>query len=538
MIEVWVESMEMKIFFSKLSYFGVTTVPLLLFFFSYEYVSAYKIQEIKRWYSRLWVIPIITLILVITNEYHGLIWSNISEIEGSAGKHAVLLYERGIWYFVYVFYSYCLTVWGTLHILSTMIKKKKLKEQFIIVIGIVTSFASNIMYTLRLTDADYTPASFSFLFICLAWALVNGFFEDRLAINEKIYEYIREGIMVIDDKLNIFSINSSAIDIFGLMEATSDELKIKHPSFWEIVERHTKQQGDFSFEIEITQQGIKRWYLTRAYLIKDRIWPNGWVVNLLDISEKKEHADALLQAKELAETANLAKSQFLANMSHEIRTPLNGITGFVKLLEYTDLDDEQQEYVRIINQSSDTLLSVIQDILDISKIESGLFTLDKEPFSLPTMFGNAKETFEAKAKEKGIELSLTLSEHIPPFVIGDGIRLQQVMLNLISNAVKFTEEGRIDISAGANYITEGQIQPCITVEDTGIGMEQKVLSTIFDNFMQVDTSSSRKYGGTGLGLSISKRIIEMMEGTITVKSAAGIGTTFYISVPLLVDYKY
>lgn len=252
-----------------------------------------------------------------------------------------------------------------------------------------------------------------------------------------------------------------------------------------------------------------------------------------DVSELKASQDALRTALDAAAEANRAKSDFLANMSHEIRTPMNAVIGMTELLRQTELTREQREYVDLVSQSAESLLGLLNDILDFSKIEARKLELERIPFSLRDTVGKSGQTLTLRAAEKGLEIACRIAPDIPDRLIGDPGRIRQILINLISNAIKFTERGEVavDVSVAEQDMGD-QLWLDFSVRDTGIGIPAEKQAAVLEAFTQVDASTTRRYGGTGLGLTISKQLVELMGGSLRLESEPGTGTTFSFTIRL------
>ncbi len=274
--------------------------------------------------------------------------------------------------------------------------------------------------------------------------------------------------------------------------------------------------------------------LSNAVIVMLFVVAVSWIAAALNRSDaiQKHVEEELRQAKVAAEDANKAKSEFLANMSHEIRTPMNGIIGMTELALLTPVTADQKEYLDTIKESGDALLTVINDILDFSKVEAGKLNLDEVDFNLPKRLGSAMRVLSARAHEKNLELIYDFDAAAPVWVTGDPDRLRQIIINLIGNAIKFTEHGEVALRVKSQAVDGEEQKKCLlhfTVSDTGIGIPPEKQRTIFDAFSQADNSTTRRFGGTGLGLTISSRLVGLMGGQIWVESEVGHGSTFHFT---------
>lgn len=293
----------------------------------------------------------------------------------------------------------------------------------------------------------------------------------------------------------------------------------------------------------IAKDGTERHIADSAAPIKDE---NGNITGVVlvfrDVTEEMEKQEEIIKSKEeaaVANAANIAKSQFLANMSHEIRTPMNGFLGMIQIIEMTELTKKQREYMEIVRTSSDALLKIINDILDYTKIEVGKMKLEKIVFHLRKVINDVASLFKLSAVGKGVILEVSIGSDVPENFIGDPFRLRQIISNLIGNAVKFTNEGRIDVFIRmAEVRNSAEVKLEFVVKDTGVGIPDDKRNILFKSFSQADDSNTRKYSGTGLGLAISKSLVELMEGEIWVESREGKGSSFYFTCMLeMVDME-
>ncbi len=310
------------------------------------------------------------------------------------------------------------------------------------------------------------------------------------------------------------------------------------------VEISTKELSEVNallrIELQKNKQIINNLINTAQILNKDFNF-NYENISAEELAEKISHLakeNLIIQekhkiAKLEAENANKAKSEFLANMSHELRTPLNAVIGYSDLLRMTELESSQKSYVELIHLSGNNLLSMINDVLDISKIEAGKLELETIQIDVIQLINEVKDILRFAAEQKGIELNFNIKENIPRWIIGDSIRLKQILINLVNNAIKFTNKGKVELSLIFNQSIENEIGLfTFSVQDTGIGITPEQKKKLFSKFSQADSSTTRKFGGTGLGLAISASLVEKMGSSIELDSESGKGSKFYFTLKL------
>jgi PAS domain S-box-containing protein len=349
------------------------------------------------------------------------------------------------------------------------------------------------------------------------------------AIDEVIFEFDHEGTF-----RNVWTTDESVLaqPKESLLGHRISELfgEKKSAPFFEAFRRVITSGRGESIEYSIPFPSEERWFLARVSPIYS---PDGSCRTVCmtsrDITIRKQGEDDLRSAKDAAEAASEAKSEFLANVSHEFRTPMNGILGMTDLVLDTEVTSEQREYLEMVKTSADSLLGLLNDILDFSKVDAGKMELAPAEFQFAADLGEILKVMQFRGNQKGLEISWHLDPRIPEMLVGDSLRLRQVIINLVGNAIKFTENGHVALDVSQENEAEDEVLLHFRIQDTGIGIPDNKQAVIFEAFTQADSSATRNYGGTGLGLAIASRLVTLMRGKIWVESKLGQGSTFHFT---------
>ncbi|TAK14054.1 MAG: hypothetical protein EPO35_09740 [Acidobacteria bacterium] len=489
--------------------------------------------------AALAVVPVLTQPLVLTNEFHHLIWRGYAIQPLGSLQLLVVDHGPGFW----VFNIYCLAVVGvgllSVAWLGLSARSMGAAQRIALLLAALLPAAGNLLYTLQigpLPGLDLTPLAFALSVVAVSQAIRGrGIVNIVLLARDTVLERLPEAVFVLNDQQHVVDANRSARSLAeangGFSTGTSLRTLLPFvPDDW---------QAGQSGEARIVQQsrdGVSRSYrLQGLSLQQDRGEAAGYVAMVADITAQQLINRRLEEAREAAEAASRAKSQFLANMSHEIRTPMNGVLGMAQLLQQEgSLDETARGYVDTILDSGTTLMGILNDILDIAKAESGKLTLEMSPVSPRAIVDEIMALYRPQAAAKGLTLEHHLSASLPATVMADGLRLRQILMNLVSNAIKFTSRGGVVIRADWITPDHALARPVLRLQviDTGIGIPAEQQHQIFASFTQVDSSVTRRFGGTGLGLAIVKQLAELMGGDVAVASEPGKGATFTVNLPL------
>ncbi|MDK3020836.1 hybrid sensor histidine kinase/response regulator [Pseudodonghicola flavimaris] len=525
-----------KVGWSLAAWPGITLLPIAWSFFIFDYTmnTGSGPKPVRRlFYIGL---PCAVAAIALTNSQTHLLYGTDTRLVDQGG-HAFVIFDHGPLFFavaagLYIFVTSALSV-----LVVAFFRARKIIRPFLGVLFVITAapLAANLGYVgwgFTFFDFDPTPFMFAIALIALSWLLLNNTMMDTAAQGRNLLFYAtRDPVIILDGDGRFAGANPAARALFRTTLPRHGEAPERLEAIGPILKDFIAT-GALPRDEPIRL--AERVFDLRALPIESPIQSShpllGWSVSLVDITERERTAEALRAALAQAEEANRAKSHFLANVSHEIRTPLNGILGMASVLGETALDAEQSDYLKVIEESGQVLLSTIGDVLDLSKIEAGKMVLETRPFVLRDAIEGARALFSASAREKGLGLRVKVDDALPEVILGDDHRFRQVLHNLVSNAVKFTMAGEVTISAEA---AEAGATLLVRVIDTGPGVPVEARRAIFLPFQQADAGDTRKFGGTGLGLSISRQLCHLMGGSLQLAADTGRGACFEIRLPLV-----
>ncbi|CAG0993961.1 two-component system, sensor histidine kinase [Anaerolineales bacterium] len=526
-----------KLLFGEMKYIGVAFTPLLWFLFAINYAGSNKTLT-WRIVTPLAVVPSLTSILAVTTEWHGLFWSNPQLTFAPNFSDFSVTY--GPWYWVHFAYSYLLILAGTIIVFRTIRRSKGLlrRQAVALIVAVLTPWFGNIIYFSGFNPIPYldlTPFAFTITVFSLTWAILGFRLVDLAPVaRDQIVDDMKDGMIVLDAENYIADINFSAERMIGLSASQvigkpASEALSRWP---DLVERYS-QSTDVLDEISVGEGAALNWLELQISPLHDRRKNFlGRVIVMRNITTRKEMENALSDALEKAREASRLKSQLLARVSHELRTPLGGILGFAELLHMNSfgaLDERQKSATGQIIESATYLDGIINELLDEAQLESDALTLNHAPFSLDGLLQRIKDNMSGRAHEKGLAFNVSLAPDMPKSLYGDERRVEQILTSLLSNAVKFTDHGLVELSV---YIPAAD-KWAIKVSDTGPGIPEDAQSYIFDAFRLVNTAIIHENRGAGLGLSITKQLVKLMGGEIRLKSSPGTGSVFTVTLPLM-----
>ncbi len=506
----------------KMEYLGSSLVAILFMMFIYNYCGEKENRILER---ILLGCGSAVILMVWTNSLHGLYYKDVEFIYSGAYPHLKLHYGFGFYFYMVtcLVIPWAISVFILLKALRKTISEKRSSNLKIIIGGATGALLVLIIYVLGFFPEGYdpTPLTMAGMFSALVVVVWNRKdFDLTRTAADTVLDSLGDSMITLNENKKVLMYNAPAKQLFPDIE----------------IGQMLTDVADFPLHILENDGRNKfemggRYYEGHLQVLYDyEQVVRGYTVLIVDVTNIYEYIGELDKMREQAEEANRAKTNFLANMSHEIRTPMNAVVGMSELIIAEDCGEKVREYASDIKSAGLNLLSIINGILDLSKVEAGKMELTEEEYPIKEIVQGSVNLVQMIAEQKGLQLKLYMAQDIPGMLYGDVGKIRQILINVINNSVKFTEKGHISLDVSGRYLEEDNYELKFDIRDTGIGMKEEDLKLIFDSFRQINMNRDRKIEGTGLGLAITKQFVELMQGDISVESEYGKGTHFIIRI--------
>lgn len=543
-LELAADAIPVMTLWAKIEYIGIAATPVIWAIYAWHYTG----QE--SWLTRrkilvLSAIPITTVLLVFTNEWHGLVWQTINA--GELGNLVTFNPEYGWWFWIYISYAYLLLFVGSVILVRALwnMQEAYRSQIAVLLLAALSPWISNFLFIAGFASFDLTPLAFTISGGGFLLGMRRSNLFRIMPIARRVaVDNMADGLIVVDLESQIVDINPAAASLFDLppemIIGVSLQQFIQVRQFMEAnpnVVIQSQENDTLNIEIAAPVDGQEHWYdLHISPLYDQRRQLRGRLIVLHDITQRKRVEQELTLARDQAMRTNKFKTEFVARVSHELRTPLNAILGYAEMLQegmYGEISEKQKLPTGRIIKSAHFLTRQVNDLLDVSKLEAGKLNISLHPFSPAELLERVQGQISSLAQKKGLTLVMEVASDVPPLLSGDMSRLEQILLNLIGNALKFTKEGKVCTQI---YRADSKHWG-IKIQDTGQGIPEEVQEKIFEPFQQgYETASiGNLKSGTGLGLAIVKQLVGLMDGSIELQSTVEQGTTFTILFPLVIS---